>query len=261
MAKSWHTGLRVAGGVLLLVLVIIYRGTDGDNVTWMRTSWWGILTMIGIAYFIAAAAYLWLKQNLAGMVGLLAVLTALNLGDRSGALALLDPIRPFFSAGGMLGGLPSITVAGVVGGMLLTDESQNRQGQVRIWHLVSLALVLALCGGLLHYPYGISKLAETPAWCLLSAAICCALFAFLYWLVDLKGVRAWASFVRPAGRQPLLAFFLPHLFYSFLAVVGITLLEHYFSAGIPGILRSLVLALILIGLTELLTRVHVVLKL
>ena len=59
----------------------------------------------------------------------------------------------------------------------------------------------------------------------------------------------------------MLAFFLPHLFYSFLAVVGITLLEHYFSAGIPGILRSLVLALILIGLTELLTRVHVVLKL
>ena len=68
-------------------------------------------------------------------------------------------------------------------------------------------------GALLRPPYGISKLGDTPAWCLMSTAICVAVFAFLYWLVDLKGRSAWARFAMPAGRQPLLAYILPHIFY------------------------------------------------
>jgi heparan-alpha-glucosaminide N-acetyltransferase len=259
--KGWHTGLRVAGGVLLLLLAFIYRGSEGGVATWMRTSWGGILTIIGFAYFIAAMAYLLLKKNLAGMIGLLVVLTALNIGDRTGALSVLDPLRRYFSAGGMLGGMPSITVAGVVGGMLFMDEWTGRNARLRLQWLLGFALTLALCGLLLRYPLGISKLAVSPAWCLLSAAICCTLFTFLYWLVDLKDKRAWASFVRPVGRQPLLAYFLPHIFYSLLAVAGITLLEQHFNAGMPGILRSLLLALALIGVTQLLTRLNVLLRL
>ncbi len=260
--KGWHTGLRIAGVVVLLVLAVIYRGSDdGGPATWMRTSWWGILTIIGIAYFIAALAYLLLKNNLAGMIGLLAVLTALNIGDRAGALSVLDPLRRYFSAGHMLGGYPSITVAGVVGGMLFIGEWSGRSARLRLQWLWGFAAALAVGGGLLHYPQGISKLAVTPAWCLHSTAICCALFAFLYWLVDLKGIRTWASFVRPVGRQPLLAYFLPHLFYSLLAVAGITLLEHHFNAGLPGILRSLLLALAFTGATRLLTRLNVILRL
>ena len=261
VTKGWHSGLRVAGGILLVVLAIIYRGSEGGVATWMRTSWWGILTIIGIAYFIAAMAYLLLKQSLVGMIGLLAVLTALNIGDRAGALAVLDPLRRYFSAGGMLGGMPSMTVAGVVAGMLFMDEWSGRNPRFRIQWLLGFALALALCGLLLRYPLGISKHAVSPAWCLLSTAICCALFTFLYWLVDLKGSRAWASFVRPVGRQPLLAYFLPHIFYSLLAVAGITLLEQHFNDGLPGILRSLLLALALIGVTQLLTRLNVILKL
>lgn len=245
-------GLRFLGVLMLLALAVIYRGTDGDGVTWMRTSWWGILTVIGMAYFVVSLAYLFLHRDHAAMVGVVALLTVLNIAERTGALPFLEPIRPYFSTGGILGGLGSITAAGAVAGMLFMSDWKTRPARERIRWLLGFALALFVAGILLRPPYGISKLAETPAWCLLSSAICVAVFAFLYWLVDLKGRSAWARFAMPAGRQPLLAYFMPHLFYSLLLVLGIDFLQEHLNAGYVGITRSLVLALLLIGLVKLL---------
>ena len=259
-ANPLFMGLRLAGVATLLVLAMIYRGTDGDDVTGMRTSWWGILTAIGLAYFVASIAYLVFRRDLAAMVGVLAFLTALNIAERTGALPFFDFIRPYFSTGGMLGGLGSIAVAGVVAGMLFMNEGKRLPWE-RIRWLLGFAVALYLMALLLRPPYGISKLGDTPAWCLMSTAICVALFAFLYWLVDLKGRSAWARFAMPAGRQPLLAYILPHIFYSILLVLGIEFLQKHLSAGYTGIARSVVLALLLIGLTKLLTKAGVNLRL
>jgi predicted acyltransferase len=253
-------GLRFVGMATLLILAILYRGTDGANVTWMRTSWWGILTAIGIAYFVASVAYLVFRCDLAAMVGVLALLTALNIAERTGALPILDSIRPYFSIGGMVGGLGSIAVAGVVVGMLFMDESK-RLPSARIRWLLGFAAALHVMGMLLRPPFGISKLGDTPAWCLMSTAICVALFAFLYWLVDVRGRSAWARFAMPAGRQPLLAYILPHIFYSILLVLGFEYLQEHFNAGYAGIARSAVLALLLIWVTKLLSKSGVNLRL
>ncbi len=258
--KRISTGLRIAGAAMLLVLAVIYRGTDGNDVTWMRTSWWGILTAIGLAYFVASIAYLMFRRDLAAMVGVLAFLTALNIAERTGALLFLDPIRPYFSAGGMFGGLGSIAVAGVVVGILFMNDA-TRAARDRMRWLLGFAVALYVIGALLRPPYGISKLGDTPAWCLMSTAICVAVFAFLYWLVDLKGRSAWARFAMPAGRQPLLAYILPHIFYSILLVLGIDFLQTHLNAGYLGIVRSVVLALIFIGVTKLLTKAGVNLRL
>lgn len=251
---------RLLGIVTLVGLIFIYRGSDGVEATWMRTSWWGILTAIGIAYFISAITYVGLRRQPLALAGVFGLLTALNIGDRTGVLAAFDPLRPYFPVGGMLGGLPSITLAGVLAGMALVSKNSIKSASMRIRGLLGFALTLTLIALLLRLPFGISKHALTPAWCLLSTAICCVIFAFFHWLVDTKGIRAWAAFVRPVGRQPLLAYFLPHVFYSLLAVAGIPLLEHHFNAGWLGILRSLLLALGFVGLTQLLTHLHVNLK-
>ncbi|MBP8255925.1 MAG: DUF5009 domain-containing protein [Opitutaceae bacterium] len=253
---------RLAGAILLVGLAIIYRGSDaGGDPTWMRTSWWGILTIIGIAYFIGASAFLLFNKSLAGMIGLLGLLTAVNIGDRTGALAVLDPLRGYFSAAGLLGGLPSILVTGVIASLILFDPTSDASDGRRFSRLLGLGFALALAGLLLRPPFGISKPADTPAWCLLSAAICCALFAFLHWLVDVKRIGAWGSFVRAAGRQPLMAYFLPHMVYSLLAVLGVTWLEHHLNSGWPGILRSMILALGILWVTAVLARFKLNLKL
>lgn len=252
---------RSIGAFVLLVLAIVFRGSDGGSPTWMRTSWWGILTAIGIAYFIGASAYVLLRKNLAGLVGLFALLTAINIGDRTGALQILDPLRGYFSAAGLIGGLPSILVAGIISGTILFDYSAHSTISARIRQLLWMAVAISAAGILLRPPFGISKPAETPAWCLLSTAICCLLYIFLFWLVDIRHFRAWAGFVRAAGRQPLLAYFMPHLFYSLLAIFGITWLGSHLNSGLPGILRSLSIALLILGFTTLLTRFKVNLRL
>ncbi len=252
---------KILGAAALVVLAVIYRGSSGGEATWMRTSWWGILTIIGIAYFVVAGGYLLLRKSLAGLTGLLALLIAVNIGDRNGALAVLDPLRGYFSAGGLFGGLPAIMAAGTIAGCLLFEAPPGATDSTRLRSLVSFGLALCFAGLLLYPPFGLSKPSDTPAWCLLCSAICCVLFAFLYWLVDLKRIGTWAGFVRPAGRHPLLTYFLPHLFYSLLAILGITWLEQNLNSGVPGILRSLVLALGFLGVTALLVRKGVVLKL
>jgi len=254
VSSVWTRARRVAGILVLVILACLFRGSDGGDATWMRTSWWGILTMIGFAYLVTATAFLFARERRLVLIALLALLTALNIAGLTGALAALNPLHPYFPAGPLLGALPSIMVAGAIAGLLLESPG-------RIRHLLVFAALLALAGVLLRQPWGVSKHLFSPAWCLLCAGICCALYAGLHWLVDVKRRSRWASFARPAGRQPLLAYILPHLFYSLLGVLGITWFDTHLDAGWPGALRSLVLAATFVALTHFLTRRRVILQL
>lgn len=249
---AWRRPVTIAGLLLLAGLAVIYRGSDGGDATWMRTSWWGILTMIGFAYLVTATCFVLGRGSLDSLIALLALLSALNIAGLTG---VLPPLAGFFPAGILLGGLPSIMAAGAIAGVVMTT-ARHRTGR-----LLALATMLAASGFLLYAPWGVSKPATSPAWCLLSAAICCALYAVLHWLVDVRGWSRWAAPFRPAGRQPLLTYFLPHLFYSLLGILGVTWLEHHLNDGGPGIVRSLLLAALFVGLTHFLTRRRVRLRL
>ena len=74
-----------------------------------------------------------------------------------------------------------------------------------------MALALLGLGALLQPYYGVSKTWGTPSWALYSAALCVVLFAFLYWLIDLRGARGWTVFLRPAAANPLLVYMLPNI--------------------------------------------------
>jgi len=74
---------------------------------------------------------------------------------------------------------------------------------------------LFLTGVLLDAPYGINKIRGTPSWCLFCAALTTAAWAFLYWLMDTRGIRSWSRAFQPAGANPLLAYLL-HPFIGFL---------------------------------------------
>lgn len=249
---AWRRPVRLAGVLLLAGLAVVYRGSDGGEATWMRTSWWGILTMIGCAYLVTATAFVLGRGSLAPLAALVALTTALNIAGHTGAL---PPLGGIFPAGTLLGGLPSIMAAGVVAGVMMTAPAR------RIVRLTGLAALLAAAGFLLHEPWGLSKPSITPAWCLYSAALCCALYTAIHWLVDVRGWTRWAAPLRPAGRQPLLAYLLPHLFYSLLGILGISWLENHLNAGWPGAGRSLVLAALFVALTHFLTLRRVILRL
>ncbi len=245
--------LRITGGAAILVLAAIYRGGSPDALHWLRTSWWGILGLIGWAYLISSLAYLGFRRNLPGLVGALGILVLLYGADKAGAFASLRFISDSVWIGGHLGAHASVTTAGVILGVLLKTRSRDR---VRPFMLQALAygVMLAVAGFLLQPLYGVNKIAATPAWCLYSAAICTVLFVLLYWLIDLRGHARWFAFASPAGANPLLAYILPDIFY---ALVGMFALPYFIPAlgtGIVGIIRSLIFALVMVGATNLLTR-------
>ena len=173
------------------------------------------------------------------MVGLL---TAVFIGDKTGALDFLGRLHQYVNVGGHWGGHGSIAVAGMVLGTLFLPGSPAQTPSRRIRWMLVMGLGL-LAGGFLFRPlYGISKVQATPTWCLYSAGICCFVFAVLYWLVDVKGIRRWSFFLTPAGRDPLLAFILPSIVASLLALLGVEYLNTHLNVGTTAIIRSAVFA-------------------
>ena len=255
--------LRGLGCVVLIVMAAIFRGSGqgDDGVTWLRTGWWGILGLIGWAYLTTCVAYLALRRSPAAMVGMVALMTALSLGDRAGALSGLAFISEYVWLGGHIGGHASITMAGVLIGMLFVDDFAARRPGARIAWMLLLAVGLAAAGWLLRPLHGISKNDATPTWCLYSAAICCACYAGLYWLVDLKGARRAFAFVGPAGSNALLAYILPGILYAVLGIASIDFLQTHFNEGTVGILRAAVFALAIVALTGALGRLGIRLRL
>jgi predicted acyltransferase len=259
--------LRLAGAAGLGILAAVYRGTEANGTTWMQTSWWGILGLIGWAYLVTCITYSVFRRQTAGLVGALALLVAMWIGDKAGAFTLLGErlhmpgvmahIRDYVWLGGHIGAHSAVAVAGVIVASLFLDGSPAATPRKRIvWILVFAGMLFA--GGFLLRPlYGISKNDATPTWCLYSAGLSCLIYVVLYWLVDLHGRTAWAFFLRPAGANPLLAYILPDVVYSLLAVAGVTYHRTHWNAGATAVVRSLVFALAVVALTGLLGRLRV----
>ena len=115
--------------------------------------------------------------------------------------------------------------------------------------------VLLFTAGYFLRPYfKISKIHATPTWCLYSAGFCCIIFAFLYWLIDMKKNKRWTNFLKPAASNPLLTYIIPDIIYFLTALLGISLLPDSLSYGWIGIIWSFVFAFLVLGIAALLTK-------
>lgn len=245
--------LKYVGIVLLIVLAAIYRREDAGQIEWMQTSWWGILGLIGWSYLFSCAVYFFCKDNQIAMVGMIAFFIALYIGDKTGKLDFIPFIGDYLWLGGHIGGHASITTAGMMVALLFVKNSHLQEPRERIRRIIVFAVFLFATGYLLRGLYGISKNLATPSWSLYSSGICCLLFAFLYWLVDVRGFSKWAAFARPAGTNPLLAYILPSMIYALLAIFNIKFYSTVLGHDGIGILRSVVFAFLILGITQLMT--------
>lgn len=245
--KRLFTGLQIAGAIILAALYFLYRKGEEGQLTGMTPSWWGILGLIGWAYLLSMIFYMASRKTLPALLGIFAALLALILGLRGGIPAL-----PAFGQWlqGQSGHLVHtlITLSGIICSLLLVKSGQPN---ARIRNILLFGVLLGVAGYLARPFGGISKIAATPAWALYSAAACCLIFPAIYWLADLKGVKSWANFLKPAGENPLLAYILPPLFY---AIAGFSFFPAVLSRGVPGMLRALAFTLIILWVTKWLTK-------
>ncbi len=261
--KAVYKILQYLGVALLIYLAVIYRRGEPGNLSWFHTQWWGILGLIGWAYFFSSLVYLVFKNNLPGLIGMMIFFVLLYIGDKSGALGSFytNNIKDYFWLGGHIGAHTAITISGIIISTLFIGESKASTPNEKIRWMIIFAL-FAYAGGFFLRPlYGISKIYATPSWTLYSVSICTLLYAFLYWLIDLKGVVKWSRFLKPAGSNPLLAYLLPDIFYALIWMFGINIMSEYFGYGIVGIIRSLVFSLIMLWFTARLTKLGVKLHL
>ena len=246
--KPLRRVVKYLGLLLLVVLAIVFRRTSQDgHVAWFDFSDWEILGLLGWAYLLAGSLYLLFQKNFAALAAALVALSALNALSAAGWFDWLKRfpayVQPFEA------GLSSITMAGLIASLILVGGILgNRFRTKSFWALIYTA-VLAGAAWMLT-PLGVSKLRDTPAWCLYCAAANTLLLVFLYWVADIKHWTSWAAFVKPVGSNALLAYMLAYVAYFIPLIFRLTADG---TSGWYGVMRSLLFAVLVLAVTAVLT--------
>ena len=265
-ATAWKRilflGLRLAGIVLLVYLLAVYR--EGPELRWIQVRWF-VLGLLGWAYLIGFLAFLGLRRHLPGMVGLITLLALLSVGEKAGVFTpypWLMAINKVINFGSVLGLHPAMTVSGVFVGLLFMSGSPAATVRERLKWMLLFAGGMLAAGFLTRPLFGAQKQQSTPSWGLFSIGISCAVYALVYWLVDVRNIKGWGALFRPAGRNPLLPYFLHYMLHPLLIVLGLHWINDYIHSGWPGVIRTLCVAVLLVLFSNWLTsRLRLMLKL
>jgi heparan-alpha-glucosaminide N-acetyltransferase len=253
-------GLKYAGMALLVLLVFKFNSGQLVNNGSFITSWWGILGLIGWGYLTAGLIYLFTRDSILKITIAFLFFLGLNIVDMLKLLSFLDPLRPIL---GIVfeGNVPSIVLAGVLAALILKKYSST--DNVRAIAVIAFLGVISLAAGFfLRRWFIISKILATPSWGMICNGISMMLFALLYWIIDVKKIKKWASFLRPAGENSLTTYLAPDILYYLIWSTGVPILI-YKHSGIPLVViaGSIAWALLMVALTKLLVRFHIRLRL
>jgi predicted acyltransferase len=262
----WRARRRALGIVLLVALVLVYRGEGGSGLIQIRPQWWGILGLIGWAYLVTASLYLLAGERPAILAGGIALLYCLYLADEAGQAGGLVALRPFVNVGRDLGSHAAVTVSGaLLGVMLARHRREGGRPASFMWSALGYAAALGSAGVLLHalapiHPaFGINKVMATAPWCLISSALTCAAWVGVYAVADVYGFRRWPRAIGVAGENALLAYFAAPLLLSAFALTAALLgtANLYEKVATPvwlGLLRSAAFAWLVVALCGLARR-------
>jgi predicted acyltransferase len=264
-----YLGLRLGAGLVLLILIILFRGrTEAGAIVWLQPSWWGILGQIGWAYLLGSLLYLAFGRSRAALMGFLGLLTAFNAGNHLGALDFLGAAGPH-DMRSMVSCHGAIALAGIIVGTLFAPSQKKTDPKAKSLFLLAYGIGLYLAGILLRPIQGISKIRATESYALVAAGLCTLVFLGFYLLLDVLKVRRWSDFLRPVGVNPLLAYILPDILISVLGLLsslagydlGRWLWPFAAQGGTAGMLNALVVTGLILLITGLATRWKVILKL
>jgi heparan-alpha-glucosaminide N-acetyltransferase len=252
--------LRLLGMALITFLIFKFKSGEPENDGSLITSWWGILGLIGWGYLVAAFLYLLVKDSIRHTGLAVLFFLALNILAKLNLLDFLDPVKPVL---GVIieGNVPLIVISGLLTVLVLKRYSGEDVSKT-ISIIVGLGILSLISGFILRNWFIISKIQATPSWGMICNGISMLLFAFLYWILDVKKRTEWAFFLKPAGENSLTTYLAPSILYHLIWITGVPVLI-YKQSGIPLVIiaGSIVWSLAMVGLTALLVKVGIRLKL
>ncbi len=236
------------GLILLIILLIIYR-RDIDGVEeWVHPRNWSILGGIAFAYLSVCIIYL-INRNFWYLLLVFAALIFLKIGAMEGLFTFQRKLHPIIWPFGT-GSTAAITLCGLLSSLIFVGNKFGESIKNKMIAGISFTIVLAIAGYLV-LPFGLSKISGTPSWSILSSMCSLLVFISLFLLVDVYHKSRWANFIKPAGSNPLLTYFLPDIFY---AIFTVQWLSESTGAGLTGVLRSLIFTLFILGWSALMTK-------
>jgi heparan-alpha-glucosaminide N-acetyltransferase len=243
--------LKYSGLLLLTVLAVTFRRTTAEgHAAWLDFSDWEILGLLGWAYLLAGSLYLVFRKKVLIPAVSLVALVALNVVSTMGGLKEIQRLPPFLQP--FEAGLSSITVAGLLTSLIFLEGTLGRTFRTKVLWALSYAAVLAAAGWMLT-PLGISKLRDTPSWCMYCSAANILLFLFLYWMADVRQWTRGVAFIEPVGSNALLAYLLAYVAYFVPTLFRLTADG---TAGWYGVMRSLLFAALILAVVSILTRLQ-----
>jgi heparan-alpha-glucosaminide N-acetyltransferase len=252
-------GLRLAGVALLVFLIFKFQSGQMVNNGSLITGWWGILGLIGWGYLVSAFIYLAVRDNILSTVVALLLFLVLNILSKLNMLDSLNPVKPLL---GVIieGNVPFIVISGLLTTLILKKMSPDHRKFIMI--IVASGILFIIAGFILRKWFIISKNMATPSWGFICNGISMMLFALLYWIIDVKKHTGWTFFLKPAGENSLTTYLAPDIIYYLIWATGVPVL-FYKQSGIPLIViaGSIIWSLLMVGLTALLVRFNIKLKL
>ena len=246
--KYLFVGLQLVGVLILILLGYLFKGGK-DGSEQMSPQWWGILGLIGWTYLISAPIYLFARKSSVLLLLFWFLFSLLNIADHAGWLKTPIP-------GG--GAFQAFAFAGIAASLLIDKVTTSEKRQKLPIYYIGIGVLLLISGLVLRNFFIISKIQATPTWVFLCNGIAFVFLAVIYFVTDLKGKANWFNFIKPAGTSTLTCYLIPYLFYS-VATFAFTL-PIFLKTGTVGLLKSFVYALIIVGITALLGKAKIKLK-
>jgi len=254
------TGFKLAGIGILILLVFKFKSGEPENSGSLVTGWWGILGLIGWGYLTSAFTYVLCRNSISKTVVIALIFLGLNILSGLNLLDHLNPLKPLL---GVIieGNVPFIVLTGLLGGLVIKRFSKTEFRTI-ILIFTGLGLVCILTGFFLRNWFIISKIRATPSWGLICSGISYLLFILIYWIADVKNLKTWASFFRPAGENSLTTYLAPDILYHLIWMTGIPVMFYKQSSEpLVVIAGSVIWAVLMVWLTALLKRLGISLKL
>ena len=254
--KKW---LQILGILILAFLAITFRDGEGG---YFRSSWWGILGLIGWAYLFCATAWM-LSRKKPWIIPLLwlavVILNMLTTGLRDGSQLIGEGnfISDFARAIHLDNGSCALMV---LGGMVTTlaDRKIYENGTMpRICTGIAAAVLLALLGWVAHRFWITSKIIGTLPWCLYVSAISVALYTLLRYL-EKRDWTGWFNPLRPAGTATLTVYMMPYLYYALWVALSPSM-PAWLGGGV-GILKCALFSMLCIATAWLIGKAGLKLK-
>lgn len=240
--------LKVAGAGLLVGLVL-WRDSQGIAT---ERGWYGILGLIGWSYGVCMLLYL-IWSRMKGVMITWAVVLILALLSHSEIIPWEYSSRVF-----LLPFVPSdwtlhaFTFTGVMLSVI------SRRGG--FWGCLVLGVGCCVLGVASHQVWIISKIQATPTWLFFCLAIFLPILALFIYLFDVRRSIGVQGLLRPAATATLTCYLIPYFWYPLRGQIDFYLPDAFYS-GVPGLVNSMVYALIILAVVGLLNKVGIKLKL